>query len=561
MRPTDMHDSRTAREGIPTTLRGVHLLHEPRWNRGTGFTPAERRNLGLEGLLPPRVLTIEQHAARILESLAQKADDLERYIGLIALQDRNETLFYRVLIDHLSAMMPIIYTPTVGEACQKFGHIFRRPRGLYLTARDRGRMAEVAANWPHEARMIVVTDGERILGLGDLGADGMGIPIGKLSLYTASAGIEPQHCLPVMFDVGTEDAHRLEDPLYLGIRQRRPRGEAYDELFDELIATLSGRFPEAIIQMEDFAKPNAFRLLRQYRERVCLFNDDIQGTGSVVAAGLLSALEMTARPLEDTRILLVGAGEAALGTADTIVAELVARGASRDEARTHCWLVDSRGLVVAGREGLDEEKIRYAHRAEPATGLVSIVERLKPHALVGASGVPGVFTRPVVEAMARLNERPIVFALSNPTSKAECTAEQASRWSGGRAIFASGSPFPPVRVGGRLVEPGQANNAYVFPGIGLGLIASRARRVPDAVFLAATRTLVGTTTEADRKAGRVFPPLERIREVSEAIGRAVARAAVEAGVADVGPEVDLDARVRELMWDPSYEIPLVPARG
>lgn len=532
--------------------RGLHLLHEPRWNRGTAFTEAERDALGLHGLLPPHVSTLEEQLARVLDKIRRKESDLERYIGLIALQDRNETLFYRLLVENLPEMMPLIYTPTVGEACQQFGRIFRRGRGLYVTAEDRGRVADVVANWPYEARMIVVTDGERILGLGDLGADGMGIPIGKLSLYTAAAGIEPQACLPIMFDVGCEDETRRNDHFYLGLDRPRLRGEAYDELFAELIEALQRRFPDAIIQMEDFARQNAFRLLRKYREEACLFNDDIQGTGCVVAAGILSALTMVDRPLKDARILFVGAGEASIGTGDTIVGLLEKAGLSTDEARSRCWFFDSTGLVVEGRDRLDDEKRRFAHAHPFTDDLVAAIETLRPHALIGASGVPGVFTQPVVEAMAGVCEQPIVFALSNPTSKAECTAGQAYAWSGGRAIFASGSPFGPVETPAGRRVPGQANNAYVFPGIGLGLIASRATRVPDALFLTASEALAGMTAAEDRALGRVFPPLDRIRDVSRAVAEAVAHTAREIGVARCGTDVDLAGRVREHMWQPEY---------
>jgi len=539
-------------------LRGMHLLHAPRWNHGTGFTEEERDALALRGLLPPRVQDIETQVARVLENLRRKSDDLERYIGLVALQDRNETLFYRVLLEHLPEMMPLIYTPTVGAACQQFGHIFRRPRGLYVTARDRGRVAEVVANWPYEARMIVVTDGERILGLGDLGADGMGIPIGKLALYTAAAGIEPQTCLPIMFDVGTEDRARHDDLLYLGLRQPRLRGPEYDALFAELVDALIARFPDAVIQMEDFARRNAFRLLREYREKACLFNDDIQGTGCVVAAGLLSAFRLVGRPFADARVLFVGAGEASIGTGDTVAGMLEREGCLPGEARSRCWFFDSRGLVIEGRDRLDEEKLRFAHPHPFIGDLVEAIETLRPHALIGASGVPGVFTKEIVEAMARIEARPIVFALSNPTSKAECTAEQAYAWSGGRAIFASGSPFPPVEVGGETRVPGQANNAYVFPGIGLGLIASRARAVPDALFLAAAEALAAAATDDDLAMGRVFPALERIREVSRRVALAVVRAAIDLGVARPSPALDLEERVESLMWYPAYTEPGIP---
>jgi len=414
-------------------------------------------------------------------------------------------------------------------------------------------MPEVLANWPDEARMIVVTDGERILGLGDLGADGMGIPIGKLALYTAAAGIAPQSCLPIMFDVGTDNEGRRDHPFYLGIPEPRLRGAEYDTLFEELIEALSDRFPKAVIQMEDFAKRNAFRLLRMYRDRFCLFNDDIQGTGSVVTAGLLSALRSTGRDLASSTVLFVGAGEASLGTGDTLVGLLRKRGVAGAEARRRCWFVDSRGLVVAGRDGLDEEKLRYAHEHPPIPGLLEAIKTLRPEALVGASGSPGVFTRDVIQAMAANHERPIVFALSNPTSKTECTAEQAYEWSEGRAIFASGSPFDPVAIDGRTLTPGQSNNAYVFPGIGLGLLASEASLAPEAAFLAATETLAELVSDEDLAAGRVFPPLEEIRQVSARVAEAVAKAVIEAGLARCSLTLDTAARVRELMWEPEYE--------
>lgn len=533
--------------------RGVALLHDPLRNHGTAFTERERERLGLRGLLPPRVSTLDQQVRRVLGQLRQKASDLERYIGLVALQDRNETLFYRVLVDHLTELMPIVYTPTVGEACEKFGHIFRRSRGLYVSARDRGRVRELVANWPHDdVRMIVITDGERILGLGDLGADGMGIPIGKLALYTACAGIHPARCLPVMLDVGTDDERRLGDELYLGLPERRLRGEAYDELFEETVTALLDRFPAAVVQMEDFGTANAFGLLERYGDRVCLFNDDIQGTGAVALAGLVSSCRITGTGLRDGRYLFVGAGEAALGIADTIVAALVRLGIDEGEARRRCWLVDSKGLVVASREGLAPHKRAYAHEAEGSDDLVETVRRLRPTALLGASGVPGIFDRSVLEALAGVTERPIVFALSNPTSKSECTAEEAYRFTDGRAVFASGSPFPPVELDGRRFVPGQANNAYIFPGVGLGAVAVGATRVTGEMFVAAARALAAQVREEDLALGRVYPDLARIRDVSARVAEAVAGVARERGLAREAPAGDLADRIRACMWEPVY---------
>ncbi len=533
--------------------RGVKLLHDPPRNRDTAFTRDERESLGLRGLLPPRVESQKQQVERVLENLRRKTTDLERYIGLVALQDRNETLFYRVIVDNLPEMLPLIYTPTVGQACQEFGHIFRRPRGLYISVRDKGRVSELIANWPHdEVRMVVVTDGERILGLGDLGADGMGIPIGKLALYTAAAGIHPTRCLPVMLDVGTNDEARLRDPLYLGCQEPRLRGAAYDELVEEFVTALLARFPHAVIQMEDFGTDNAFRLLHAYRDRVCLFNDDIQGTGSVTAAGLVGAMRMSGQRLRDCRYLFVGAGEAAIGIADTIVAALRKHGISEADARGRCWFVDTKGLVVSARNDLASHKRPYAKDHEPISDLVAAIEAVRPAALIGASGMPGLFTREAVETMARINERPILLALSNPTSRSECTAEQAYTWSEGRAIFASGSPFPPIERGGRRFEPGQANNAYVFPGIGLGLIASRATHVSDEMFVAAARALSGQVTDADLEVGRLYPALTRLREVSVRVAEAVAQVAVEEGLAREELGDDVEGRIRALVFDPVY---------
>lgn len=488
-----------------------------------------------------------------MEHLRAKTDDLERCIALIATQDRNEVLFYRVLQDHLEELLPIIYTPTVGRACQVFGHIFRRPRGMYVSADDRGEVRALLANWPHDdVRIVVVTDGERILGLGDLGADGMGIPIGKLSLYSACAGIHPAMTLPVMLDVGTDDEAHREDPLYLGIRRARLRGRAYDALVDEFVQAVRDRFPRAVIQLEDFATANAFTLLERYRHGCCLFDDDIQGTAAVAVAGLLSAMRVTGERLGERPVLFSGAGEAGIGTGDLLVTTLVSEGWDEAEARRCCWFVDSRGLVVAGRHDLAPHKQRYAHEAPPARDLLEIVQRLRPGALIGVSGQPQRFTRPVLEAMARSNVRPIIFALSNPTSLSECTAEQAYHWTEGRAIFASGSPFDPVTLHGQRFEPGQGNNAYVFPGLGLGLIVAGACRCPDELFLVAARTLAASVHDDDLAVGRIYPPLSRIREVSVAIATCVAERAFATGLATLPEPPDVEAAVPSFMFEPRY---------
>jgi malate dehydrogenase (oxaloacetate-decarboxylating)(NADP+) len=537
----------------PRVPKGLALLQNPLLNKGTAFTEAERDALGLRGLLPPHVDSMEEKVERVLRNYHKKPDDLERYIYLTSLQDRNETLFYRVVMDHIEEMMPVIYTPVVGQACEQYGHIFQRPRGMYVSYADRGRIGTLLRNWPHpDVRIVVVTDGERILGLGDLGAFGMGIPVGKLSLYTACAGIDPAQCLPVLLDVGTERESLLEDPLYTGIRQRRVRGEPYLAFVDEFLQALTRRFPKALVQFEDFANTTAFGLLETYRDRICTFNDDIQGTAGVTLAGLYSALRITGQGLRDQRILFLGAGEAGVGIGDLIVSALVDEGLPLEEARRRCWFVDSQGLVVRSREGLAEHKLRFAHEHGQQPDLLSAIEELRPTALIGVSTVAGAFNREVVEAMARLNERPIVFALSNPTFKAECSAQDAYAWSQGRAIYASGSPFPPCEYGGRTYVPGQGNNAYIFPGVGLGASAVEARHVTDRMFFEAAKALAGQVLESDLEIGRIYPSLSRIQEVSAAIAAAVAESAYRDRLARVRRPRDILAFIKRRMWKPEY---------
>jgi malate dehydrogenase (oxaloacetate-decarboxylating)(NADP+) len=547
--------SRLPRDRVPSWFpKGLALLHDPTLNKSTAFTEAERDALGLRGLLPPHVATIEQQMARVLENLRRLTSPLEKYIGLNALHDRNETLFFKVLTTYPDEMMPIVYTPTVGLACQQFGHIFQRPRGVFITARDRGRIETILRNWPHrDVSMIVVTDGERILGLGDLGSSGMGIPVGKLSLYTALAGVHPTECLPVMLDVGTNNEALRDDPLYLGIAQPRLTGGEYDALVDEFIAATQEVFPGCVVQFEDFANHNAFRLLAKYRDRICTFNDDIQGTAAVALAGIYSALRVTGGALAEQRLLFLGAGEAATGIADLTVAAMVAQGTPLAEARKRCWLVDSKGLVVASRGDLAHHKKPYAHSHEPVADFLAAIRAIEPTAIVGVAAVGGTFTREVIETMARLNSRPIVFALSNPTSKSECTAQQAYEWSGGRALFASGSPFDPVNFGGRTLVPRQGNNSYIFPGVGLGAIAVSAKRITDEMFLAAAQALAEQVTDADLAQGSLYPPLSQVRDVSAHIGAAVARVALEQGHAGIEPPADLLAHVRAHMYAPEYE--------
>ncbi len=533
---------------------GHSLLTNSLLNKGTAFTERERDALGLRGLLPPRVFTIEEQLGRVYGNFRRKPDPLEKYIFLTTLQNRNETLFYRLVEEHAEEMIPIIYTPTVGQACLEYGAIFRRSRGLFISIRERGRVAEILRHWPHpDVRMIVVTDGERILGLGDLGALGMGIPVGKLSLYTACAGLHPYYCLPITLDVGTDNARLHEDPLYIGINQGRVRGAEYDAFIAEFVGAVRQAYPKALLQWEDFGNTNAFRLLRQYRDHICSFNDDIQGTASVALAGITAGLRLTGGRLRDQRLLFLGAGEAGTGIADLVVAALQGDGLSLAEARARCWFVDSQGLVVRGRPGrLAEHKEPYAHEHAPLATLADAVEALHPTVLIGVSGQARSFTREIVSRMAALNQRPIIFALSNPTSKAECTAEEAYQWTDGRAVFASGSPFPPVPIGGRTLVPGQGNNVYIFPGVGLGALVCEAGRITDGMFLTAARTLASQVGEEDLALGRVYPALSKIREVSVKIATAVADEAHCRGLAGRPRPDDLEADIRARMFVPVY---------
>ena len=534
---------------------GIDLLHDPSLNKGTAFTEEERDALNLRGLLPPKILTQDEQAEKVVETFRGKTSAIEKYIYLTSLQDRNERLFYRVVMDHLEEMMPIIYTPTVGHACQVYGHIWRRSRGLFVSARDAGRVTRIMKNWPNgPIRIIVVTDGERILGLGDLGANGMGIPVGKLSLYTACAGVAPAWCLPVMLDVGTDNESLISDPLYIGLAQRRLPTSAYDALVDEFMEGVRTVFPQALVQFEDFGNRNAFRILQKYRDRACCFNDDIQGTASVCLAALYSALRLIpGSRLSAQTILFLGAGEAGTGIASLVVAAMTGEGLSEQEARHRCWFVDSQGLVVKGRTNLPEHKQPFAHDFEALPDLLAAIRAFRPTALIGVSGQPQAFNRDVVTAMTEINERPVIFALSNPTSKSECTARQAYEWSTGRAIFAGGSPFPPVDYQGRTLVPAQANNAYIFPGVGLGVISSAARRVTDEMFLTAARTLAASVTDVDLARGSVFPPLHRIREISVSVATAVAQLAYERHLASAPEPADLRASIEAMMYQPAYE--------
>lgn len=568
-------DAATGQKYIAVSQKGRNLLLDPLINKGTAFTAQERDELDLHGLLPPAVYNIHQQLDRAYENFLRQSPDIEKYIYLTNLLDRNETLFYKLVLEHIDEMMPIIYTPVVGEACQKYSHIYRKARGLYISYYQKEFIEKILTNarLAHPS-VIVVTDGERILGLGDQGAGGMGISIGKLCLYTLCAGVSPYSTLPILLDVGTDNEERLNDPLYMGIRQKRMRGEAYQDFIDAFVEAVQKMFPHAVLQWEDFLKGNAIHQLKRFRNRLCTFNDDIQGTACVVLAGLLSALRITGKPLRNQPIVIAGAGAAAQGIADLLVAYLREEGLDASEAQRQIWTTDSKGLVTKARSGMEEFKAAYAREVADVAGFVcrnrekitlqETIENVKPAILIGTSAAPGIFTREIVERMAAINDRPIIFPLSNPTSKSECTAGDAIHWSDGRAIVATGSPYAPVIEKGKRYRIGQCNNAYVFPGIGLGLCTSQARHVSDQVFLEAARALADKVTAGDLDENAVYPELSRIRECSLAVACAVVRQVVKEGNADAAILEDLEENIYRAMWVPKYvpvryEAPLMPS--
>jgi len=544
---------------MPAKISGVDNLKDSRLAKGMATTIEERQLLGIHGLLPPRVKTQAEQVSHCLRNVRRYADPLDQYIYLTDLLERNERLFYKLLSEHTEELMPVVYTPTVGEACQKFGYIYRRPQGLFISIKDKGHVLSVLRNWPRsDVKAICVTDGERILGLGDQGAQGMGIPVGKLALYTALADIPPYQTLPIVLDVGTNREELRDSEDYIGLRQARTEGQEYDDFLDEFmeaVVTLYGQ--NTLIQFEDFGKNNAFRLLEKYREKYCTFNDDIQGTASVALAGILAALRASGRKLTDHTFLFQGAGQAAVGIAMLIAMAMEKReGVTREEALGRIWLRDSKGLVVKDRPdgGISEPKEPFAHQHEPVKDLMEIIKDIKPTCLIGAAAIPNVFTEEVIKEMAELNEKPIIFALSNPTSKAECTAEAAYTHSQGRAIFASGSPFPTFQGFGKTFEPGQGNNAYIFPGLSLGIIGAGIRHVHESIFLFAAEGLAKLVTEEDLELGRMYPPLAKIKQVSIKIATKVAEEAYKEGIASTYPEPeDKERFIRSLLYNYNYD--------
>ena len=553
----------TADGSLETSLSGFDLMNFPLLNKGTAFTESERTDFALHGLLPPHIGTLEDQAARRLKVLRDFETNFERYAYLRDLQDTNETLFYAMLVRNIEEMMPQVYTPTVGEGCQRFSEIWRKPRGLFLSYPNQHRIREILAHHRYDAiRAIVVSDGERILGLGDQGAGGMGIPIGKLALYTACAGIHPQACLPVLLDVGTDNLERLEDPVYVGWRHHRVRGAEYDDFVEAFVTAVIERWPHVLLQWEDFAGINAGRLLERYRDRLCTFNDDIQGTAAVAAGTLLAAINVTGTPLTEQRIALFGAGSAGIGIASLLLTAMKNAGLSEAEARHRFYAVDKDGLLVDGmaeirpaqqpfvqpRSAIANWQLEHADHIS----LLDVARNARPTALIGVSGQAGAFTEAVVRAMAAAVERPVIFPLSNPTSRSEAMPADLMKWTEGRALIGTGSPFAPVSWNGRQVPIDQTNNSYIFPGMGLGILSVSARRVTDAMFMAAAKCLAGLSPALKSKSGRLLPPVSDLRSVSFAVARAVARQAIADGVAGPLDEQTLEISIRANVWEPVY---------
>ena len=548
---------------VATSLSGFDLLNQPLLNKGTAFTDGERGLFHLHGLLPPHVGTLDEQVARRLKALRSFETNFERYAFLRELQDTNETLFYALLVRNLEELLPIVYTPTVGEGCERFSEIWRKPRGLFLSYPNRERIREILAD-PHfdAVRVIVVTDGERILGLGDQGAGGMGIPIGKLALYTGCAGIHPALTLPVLLDVGTDNPERLADPLYIGWRHARVRGAEYDAFIEAFVSAVAERWPNVLLQWEDFAGSNAGPLLERYRERLCTFNDDIQGTAAVAAGTLWAAINVTGVPLAEQRVVLLGAGSAGTGIGALLLRAMIEGGLSEAEARRRFFAVGRGGLLLEGMPGIRPAQARLLQRREAVAGwtlqsperidLLDVVSNAKPTTLIGTSGQAGAFTEAVVRTMAKHVERPIIFPLSNPTSLSEATPAALMQWTDGRALMGTGSPFAPVAWNGKAVAIDQINNSYIFPGVGLGVLAAGARRVTDSMFMAAGKALAALSPARHDSAGRLLPPVTELRAVSFAVASAVARQARADGVAPPADEATLAARLRALVWEPAY---------
>jgi malate dehydrogenase (oxaloacetate-decarboxylating)(NADP+) len=534
--------------------KGFSVLHDPLQNKGTAFTEKERQTLGLEGLLPPRVDSLELQLGRVHAELDMLDSDLQRYLFLMDLQSRNQTLFFAILMSDPARFMPLVYTPTVGEACQKFDHIFRSTRGIYLPISAKGRLKDILKNWPQkDVRFIVVTDGERILGLGDLGVNGMGIPIGKLALYTAVAGVPPELTLPITLDVGTNNEEYRNDPLYLGLQQPRVRGKAYDDFIEEFVEAVQTLYPKCCLQWEDFANINAVPILAKYKDKICTYNDDIQGTAGIALAGIYGALRISGQKLVDQRFLFMGAGSAATGIAELISLAMVSEGLTIEEARARNTLFDVNGLITSSRKDLADFQKPFAQKIKPCSSFVDAINLVKPMGIVGVSTVPKLFNQQVIEAMSTINERPIIFPYSNPTSRSECTAEEAYKWSKGNAIFASGSPFEPVTLLGKTFIPGQGNNVYIFPAMGMAVLATQASRVTEEMFIVAAKAVADQVTQDELDSGLIYPPQSQILNASLRTATKIAEYIFEQGLARVKKPKDIEAHIHKMAYKPVYE--------
>jgi len=535
-------------------LKGYSILYNPRKNKGTAFTKNERQKFGLTGILPDAIESMETQIMRVQEQIENLNKPINKYIYLTGLLDTNETLFFKTLISDPAKYLPLVYTPTVGEACQRLGHIARRPRGVFISIKNKNKIETILKNWPvKDVRFVVVTDGQRILGLGDLGICGMGIPIGKLALYTGCAGVPPEHTLPIVLDAGTDNEKFLNDPLYPGIRQKRVTGKAYDNFIEAFVKAITKVYPKLCIQWEDFAGVNAIRILDKYRDKICTFNDDIQGTAAIAVAGFIAVSRLLDKPFKEQKFLFLGAGAAAFGIADMLVKKFQRDGLSEEEAYKRCWMFDVNGLLVKSRNDIAEHQKQFAHDAEPSNDFAASILKIKPTAIIGVSTVGGAFTQQVVENMSSINERPIIFPYSNPTSHSECTAEQAYTWSKGKAIFASGSPFAPVTYNGKTFTPGQGNNVFIFPALGLAIYATEAKRVTDEMLLTASEAVAEQISEEDFANGLIYPPIKNIREVSVNVAVKVAEEIFRSELARVKKPKNIRKFIVSKMYEPVYK--------
>jgi malate dehydrogenase (oxaloacetate-decarboxylating)(NADP+) len=533
---------------------GYSILRNPRKTKGTAFTKIERRKYKIEGLLPDSIESFDTQIFRVQEQLKEIVLPIHKYIYLSNLLDINETLFFQTIISDPETFLPLVYTPTVGEACEKFGHIARRPRGLFISIKNKNKIESILKNWPVEdIRFIVVTDGQRILGLGDLGIFGIGIPIGKLALYTSCAGVPPEYTLPIVLDVGTNNEKYLNDPLYPGLKQNRVTGKAYDEFIKTFVKAITKVYPKVCIQWEDFAGVNAIRILDKYRDKICTFNDDIQGTASIAVAGFIAVSRLLKKPFKEQKFLFLGAGAAAFGIADMLVKKFQKDGLSKEDAYNRCWMFDVNGLLVKSRTDIAEHQKPFAHESEPSNDFAASILKIKPTAIIGVSTVGGAFNQQVIENMSAINDRPIIFPYSNPTSHSECTAEQAYKWSKGKAIFASGSPFAPVTYNGKTFTPGQGNNVFIFPALGLVIYATEAKRVTDEMLLTASEAVAEQISEEDFSNGLIYPPIKNIREVSINVSVKVAEEIFRSGLARVKKPKNIRKFIMSKMYEPVYK--------